>query len=185
MSLIHNCHSSSFERASIDEAYVDLTDEVNELLTRLTNVLNSSLQGIDDDTSWDIGVMSQDCPKMNRCCPALALFRRRPPVKSPSHDATKTVEWTLDWVAWLDDIDAWITVEEQNNSHVPSISGCSNTRPADEITKMMDRYRRIWDVVFDESLIRRLSHRDPSKSQVVRRVTGESILLKNTSPEGM
>lgn len=177
---IEQRHSSSFERASIDEAYVDLTDEVDALFNHLSRQLKIVLEDFDHTLETDVVSLESSGATTSSWCRDSHL---PPPLNPPinSSDSSRVssghpslYHWTVSWVAWLD---------QMMELHPTLLSEESPT--AEATPKMALLFRSVWKCLFSSGgLLSLLSPGGTLRSEIVMRATGELVELKGVDPNG-
>lgn len=157
MSIIQERHSAScFERASIDEAYIDLTKQVDQLFHRMFDIVHLGVTQL-----IDVMKLKED---FNESCPSflMDLLEHRPPL-TPNDQPMK---WTANWIRWLDGIDELLRRCGDDNTTV-------------------EKFGEVCDVVLGcESPIAALCGRNAIKSEISRRIDGTPAELKDATFEG-
>lgn len=147
----------NFERASIDEAYIDLTDDVNKLMTELFVTLKTNVALLSND---DISSLKID--------EWMELLSHQPPSSDHSSDR---MDWVVRWISWIDQVDVFIK----------SYAGREPTLDSSAFQALSG----ICDVMFGCGRpIARLSSSSSLRSEVTRRVNGEPLQLKDLDGRG-
>lgn len=167
MAIIKNQHPSSVERASIDEAYVDLTDDVDQMVQGVTENLISLFEHNSFEYALDISPIDPEDVDLVDHRPSLD------PLCCASSHALPVDQWALDWIVWLAKVEEHYTKSKELSCDISIASA------------LWLQFGSIWEALFgSDQRMSRLSSRHPLRSEVVKRVNGESIDLKDVNLKG-